>query len=162
MGSTTISWPDNFRATSSAFGILMLDLEGWGFSCFSSLGVSPRYVMTAAVFPSLVMWMWLCYAMAKWIPRPKLRWTKNKTWNTIGNLLQMGYGPMTALAFQPFMCYSHPNGLQSLLKQPSILCGGEAHGFMRAVGSLCLARTGAANPIDQSHVSDMFWMHYIV
>ena len=55
----------------------------------------------------------------------------------------MSYGPMSALALQPFMCYSHPNGLRSLLKQPSIFCGEEEHRAMLIGGSLffvCICR----------------------
>lgn len=50
----------------------------------------------------------------------------------------MSYGPMSALALQPFMCYSHPNGLRSLLNQPSLFCGEEEHMAMLIGGSLLL------------------------
>ena len=50
----------------------------------------------------------------------------------------MSYGPMSMLALQPFMCYSHPNGSQSLLRQPSIVCGEGDHRAMLVAGCLLL------------------------
>ena len=36
------------------------------------------------------------------------------------------------------MCYSHPNGQQSLLKYPNVICGSGEHGGMLAVGVFLL------------------------
>ena len=41
---------------------------------------------------------------------------------------------MSTIALAPLMCYSHPNGLQSLLKYPNIICGSGEHGGMLAFG----------------------------
>ena len=45
---------------------------------------------------------------------------------------------MSTIALAPLMCYSHPNGEQSLLKYPNIICGSAEHGGMLAVGLLLL------------------------
>eukprot|EP00435_Cladocopium_sp_Y103_P006713 s622_g2.t1 len=138
MASTTIPWPNNFKTTAAPLSIFMFDLEGLSFSCFSTLTITGRYTLTICAFPLLVLWIWLCFAMSKLLPFQQLRWVQSKTWNTLGSLLQMSYGPMSALALQPLMCYSHPNGLRSLLKQPSIFCGEEEHRAMLIAGSLLL------------------------
>ena len=49
-------------------------------------------------------------------------------------LLQVSFSTMSTIALAPLMCYSHPNGKQSLLKYPNIICGSGEHGFMLAVG----------------------------
>jgi len=138
MASTTIPWPDNFKTSAIPLRIFMFDLESVSFSCFSTLTIAGRYTLSISGFPMLVLWLWLCFAMSKLPPFQRLRWEQFKTWNTLGSLLQMSYGPMSALALQPFMCYSHPNGLRSLLNQPSLFCGEEEHMAMLIGGSLLL------------------------
>lgn len=119
-----------------------LDLEGLSFACFSNGTIAARYTTNILGFPLLVVWMWLCFAMSKFLPFQRLRWTHTKTCNSIGGLLQMSYGPMSMLALQPFMCYSHPNGAQSLLKQPGIVCGEGEHKLMLVGGCLLLVLIG--------------------
>ena len=48
--------------------------------------------------------------------------------------LQVSFSTMSTIALAPLMCYSHPNGKQSLLKYPNIICGSGEHGRMLAVG----------------------------
>ena len=119
-----------------------LDLEGLSFSCFTSGAVVARYTCNILAFPLLAVWMWLCFAMSKLLPSRRLRWTPTKTLNSIGSLLQMGYGPMCMLALQPFMCYTHPNGSQSLLRQPGVFCGEGDHRAMLVGGCLLLVLIG--------------------
>ena len=45
---------------------------------------------------------------------------------------------MSTIALAPLMCYSHPNGQQSLLKYPSIICGSAEHGGMLVFGIFLL------------------------
>ena len=45
---------------------------------------------------------------------------------------------MSTIALAPLMCYSHPNGQQSLLKYPNIICGSAEHAGMLAVGTILL------------------------
>lgn len=60
------------------------------------------------------------------------------TKNTAGHFIQVGFSTMSALALQPLMCYTHPNGLQSLLKHPGVLCGSGEHSMMLLAGILLL------------------------
>ena len=36
---------------------------------------------------------------------------------------QLGFATMVAVAVKPMMCYSHPNGLSSIMDYPSTFCG---------------------------------------
>ena len=45
---------------------------------------------------------------------------------------------MSAVALAPFMCYTHPNNKQSVLKYPNILCGTDEHSLMLVGGILLL------------------------
>ena len=132
-----------------------LDLEGLSFSCFTSGAVVARYTCNILAFPLLAVWMWLCFAMSKLLPYRRLRWTPTKTLNSIGSLLQMGYGPMCMLALQPFMCYTHPNGSQSLLRQPGVFCGEGDHRAMLLGGCLLLVLIGWFWKL----VRLWFWLH---
>ena len=52
--------------------------------------------------------------------------------------MQVSFSTMSTIALAPLMCYSHPNGQQSLLKYPNIICGSGEHGGMLAFGILLL------------------------
>ena len=45
---------------------------------------------------------------------------------------------MANVGLAPFMCYSHPNGLESLLKHTSIICWSDGHIAMLITGTLLL------------------------
>ena len=44
----------------------------------------------------------------------------------------------SALSLQPLMCYSHPNGLQSVLQYPGVICEREEHSIMMIGGFFLL------------------------
>ncbi|CAK9101492.1 Ephrin_rec_like domain-containing protein, partial [Durusdinium trenchii] len=48
---------------------------------------------------------------------------------------------MSTIALAPLMCYTHPNGLRSLLQYPSVICGESKHTAM-LVGGLLLLVSG--------------------
>jgi len=52
--------------------------------------------------------------------------------------LQVGFSTMSSTALVPLICYSHPNGQQSNLKNPNIFCGSEDHTLMVIFGVLLL------------------------
>lgn len=45
---------------------------------------------------------------------------------------------MSAIALAPFMCYTHPNLQQSVLKYPNVICGTGEHASMQVTGGLLL------------------------
>ena len=45
---------------------------------------------------------------------------------------------MSTIALAPLMCYTHPNGLRSLLQYPSVICGESKHTAMLVGGLLLL------------------------
>ena len=49
---------------------------------------------------------------------------------------------MSTVALAPLMCYSHPNGQQSLLKYPNIICKSAEHDAMLVIGVLLLVLGG--------------------
>ena len=52
--------------------------------------------------------------------------------------MQVSFSTMSTIALAPLMCYSHPNGKQSLLKYPNIICGSGEQGGMLAFGIFLL------------------------
>eukprot|EP00913_Durusdinium_trenchii_P007139 g6714.t1 len=58
-------------------------------------------------------------------------WSKKKMQNTVGHFIQVGFSTMSALALDPLMCYTHPNGQQSLLQHPG-------HSMMMLAGFVLL------------------------
>lgn len=47
-------------------------------------------------------------------------------WGTMGQFWQVGFSTMSTVSMAPLTCYTHPNGLQSLLKYPNVICGASA------------------------------------
>ena len=45
---------------------------------------------------------------------------------------------MSSTALVPMVCYGHPNGQRSNIKNPNILCGSEQHTIMLICGYLLL------------------------
>lgn len=54
--------------------------------------------------------------------------------NTMGMMLQLGFATMVSVAVKPMMCYSHPNGLSSVVEYPDTFCGESAHVRMLVLG----------------------------
>ena len=55
-----------------------------------------------------------------------------RTLNTIGTIFESGFATVAAVGLQPLMCYTHPNGLNSVLRYPEVICGSESHMWMPA------------------------------
>ena len=52
--------------------------------------------------------------------------------------MQVGFSTMSTIALAPLMCYTHPNGQQSILKYPNVICGELEHTVMLIAGVLLL------------------------
>ena len=106
LGMMTVEWPKSFGSASGSLQILILDLDGLSFSCVASSSTWFRYLLMTASLPALCIWMRLCLSISQWLPRRALRWNKDRMLNALGNLLQVSYGTMSAVALQPLMCYT--------------------------------------------------------
>ncbi|CAK9044742.1 unnamed protein product [Durusdinium trenchii] len=138
LGMMTVKWAEAFGVASGSLQILVLDVDGISFSCIAGSSTWVRYVLSTLAFPVLCIWLRLCLFASQWLPWEMLRWKKVNMQNVLGNLLQMAFGTMSALALQPLMCYTHPNGLLSLLQHPGVLCGSPDHGAMTVAGLVLL------------------------
>ncbi|CAK9078696.1 unnamed protein product [Durusdinium trenchii] len=142
MGLMTVKWSGSFQTVSDASRIFLLDVENLSVSCLVNGPTSLRYISSVLVFPAGLSWLAFCFVVSKRAPAAcRLRghvWSEDKTKNTMGHFLQVGFSTMAALALQPLMCYAHPNGLRSLLKHPGVLCGSDTHSMMLVAGLLLL------------------------
>ena len=51
---------------------------------------------------------------------------------TMGQFWQVGFSTMSTVSLAPLTCYTHPNGRQSLLSYPNIICGTSTANFSLA------------------------------
>eukprot|EP00435_Cladocopium_sp_Y103_P054096 s325_g17.t1 len=121
MGMMTVMWSREMDATSSGLQFAVLDVQSLGLQCFFGSGAVARYVSVAAVFPIILMWLLTCSLASgffhKCAPLRRFQpWTWPGTFNVMGLLLQVAFSSVSAVVMQPLMCYSHPNGMRSLLK----------------------------------------------
>ncbi|CAK9106006.1 unnamed protein product [Durusdinium trenchii] len=137
MGLMTVKWPNSFQAVSLTSKPFMLDIEDFSFACLADGPTSVRYVSTILVFPAGILYLVWCYFASSRIPCC-YNWSKKKMQNTVGHFIQVGFSTMSALALDPLMCYTHPNGQQSLLQHPGVLCGTQEHSMMMLAGFVLL------------------------
>eukprot|EP00913_Durusdinium_trenchii_P011496 g10794.t1 len=140
-GMMTVQWTPNFESTSSRLSVFVMDIELLGLTCVTGPENFLRFLSAASAFPAASLVLVTCWAFTTgWntiFKRSKLQvtpWRFYKTANTMGVILQVGFGALAALALQPLMCYRHPNGQYSLLKYPDTICGSDEHKAMLGVG----------------------------
>eukprot|EP00438_Fugacium_kawagutii_P017690 Skav211287 [mRNA] locus=scaffold2429:157026:159842:+ [translate_table: standard] len=149
-GLMSVRWSYTFANVSSGMQIILLDLDAFGLSC--ALGPNPltRYLLSVAIFPAAVLWLFLVYRASNLSVVTRIfgrchRCQGYKPWklhfaiNTAGLGLQMGYGTMAAVAMKPLMCYQHPNGLESMIVYPNLFCGDKDHIYMQIAGMCFLS-----------------------
>eukprot|EP00435_Cladocopium_sp_Y103_P050834 s1772_g15.t1 len=150
IGLMSARWATSFEATSSGLQIMLLDLDKLGASCVASTNPLTRYLMSVAIFPAAVLWLFVFWAASFWLAcsetsrcgrclgrclgRHLRPWTLPFTANTAGLGLQLGFGTMAAVGLKPLMCYKHPTGAYSMIIYPELFCGVRDHVVMQIVG----------------------------
>lgn len=136
LGMVFVPWPVSLTQAFEFSQVFVLNLKSFGFNCTSG-GDFEQYIATAA----------LCFSVAVLLPGlgclthavPCLK-TRNLSWRTYrvacatGQIYQGLFVTMCSVGLSPFMCYNHPNGQQSLLKYPNLLCHTSNHGIMQLLG----------------------------
>ncbi len=137
----SVRWPGTLETASFNLRLFLLDMDSLGLSCLVGNSPTTTYALTTMIFPAFILWLSFCHALS---PCGRLqrwglkRWKLPYTLNTMGLLLQVGFGTIAAVSLKPVMCFSHPNGLHSILSYPSAFCGESGHSIMLVCGSFLL------------------------
>ena len=137
----SVRWPGTLETTSFNLQLLLLDMDSLSLSCLVGNSPATTYALTTMIFPALILWLSFCHALSQCgcLQRCGLKsWKLPYTLNTMGLLLQVGFGTIAAVSLKPVMCFVHPNGLHSILSYPSVFCGESGHSFMMVCGSFLL------------------------
>ncbi|CAE7834478.1 unnamed protein product, partial [Symbiodinium sp. CCMP2592] len=137
VGMMTVDFPVELRPIFDLLQVFVLDIDSLAFSCIAGNSAPARYTSSVLFFPAMVLWLVVCSFASRWLPS-EFRWERSKTCSVIGALLQVGFSTMSSISMAPLMCFSHPNGVHSLLKYPSVTCGTADHAIMLAMGLLLL------------------------
>ncbi|CAE7877999.1 unnamed protein product, partial [Symbiodinium microadriaticum] len=137
VGMMTVNFPAELRPIFDLLQVFVLDIDSLAFSCIAGNSAPARYTSSVLFFPAMVLWLVVCSFASRGLSA-ELRWERSKTCSVIGALLQVGFSTMSSISMAPLMCFSHPNGVHSLLKYPSITCGTADHAIMLAMGLLLL------------------------
>ncbi|CAE7690883.1 unnamed protein product [Symbiodinium sp. CCMP2592] len=137
IGTMTVRVPEGLKAIYAFLQVFLLDFDNFAFSCVAGGSARARYIVSVLVFPGAACWLVCCHYASRLLPK-KLQWEGSKTKSTTGALLQLAFSTMSTISMAPMMCFSHPNGVFSLLKYPSITCGTEDHTVMLIFGVLLL------------------------
>lgn len=141
IGMMTVEWPGDLQGFLAFFQVLLLDIDSYSFSCFAGSDTAARYLVSVSFFFLGQAWLLFCFSGSRLLPR-KWRWDPAKTASTMGQFWQVGFSTMSTVSMAPLTCYTHPNGLQSLLKYPNIICGGDNGHALMMVGGIILLVVG--------------------
>eukprot|EP00913_Durusdinium_trenchii_P024052 g22589.t1 len=150
-GLMSMTWTSSVSSTTNFLRVALLDLDQLGFGCITGSNSLLRYMSSGMIFPMVsicLLLRWSFSYMVQRMPRAcayppwcpmwlrfgARRWRFFKTFNTMGAFYQIGFATLSAQTFQPLMCYSHPNGSQSLLEFPSTFCGDTEQIIMAVFG----------------------------
>eukprot|EP00434_Breviolum_minutum_P002792 symbB.v1.2.002453.t1/scaffold99.1/size346285/9 len=136
IGGMTVDWPVSFGNILGVLQIFTFDIDGLGFACISGSNAVIRYITTVVFFPVGLVWLFSCGFISRL--KSNWRWDQVKLNSTMGQFLQVGFSTMSSTALVPLICYSHPNGQTSNLKNPNVFCGSEEHTLMVIGGVLLL------------------------
>lgn len=154
-GLMSMTWTSSVSSTTNFLRVALLDLDQLGFGCITGSNSLLRYMSSGMIFPMVsicLLLRWSFSYMVQRMPRAcayppwcpmwlrfgARRWRFFKTFNTMGAFYQIGFATLSAQTFQPLMCYSHPNGSQSLLEFPSTFCGDTEQIIMAVFGVVLL------------------------
>ncbi|CAE7233751.1 unnamed protein product [Symbiodinium natans] len=138
VGMMTVDFPADLRPFFDFLQIFLLDIDSLAFSCVAGNYAPARYISSVLFFPGVVLWLVACNLMSRSLAET-YRWEVSKTCSVAGAILQVGFSTMSTISMAPLMCFSHPNGVHSVLKYPGITCGTADHTAMLVMGLLLLA-----------------------
>eukprot|EP00913_Durusdinium_trenchii_P028976 g27169.t1 len=137
MGMMSPRWSPGVKSATSTMQVFVLDVDRFNVNCIAGSEPLSSYTLEVLMFPSFAIFLLVAWGLSKVLGTR--RWEFSKTFNTIGVFLQTGFGTMGAVAMKPLTCYLHPNGLRSLLKYPSVICGEGDHSAMLVLGVVLLS-----------------------
>jgi len=121
-GQLNVPWPSGIRSVYNAFGFLLGSPDSVTLECL--VGQSPISnfaVQCSAPWIVLVMFL-IVHGVSVFLPA-NVRFSPNKTFNSMGHLLQIVFIAVVGMASAPMQCFSHPNGMKSINQFPEVLCG---------------------------------------
>lgn len=143
----SVGWPGVFSDCVSSMGVFMFDLtEVLALDCVFTMDSVKKYLTSASSFVGVVLSLALFFLLSRAFPKHKkfpAPWEFSMTINAAGACFQMGFITMASIAMTPLMCYTHPNGLSSVILYPNVFCwesAGHTHMLMLALmvaGVMC-------------------------
>eukprot|EP00435_Cladocopium_sp_Y103_P056023 s328_g18.t1 len=134
----TIDWPEEAQNILAFAKFLIFDMDDFGLRCLlPGFRTASCYAFIAMCFPVVCLWVLLVWRISQFW-KEAWRWKFSRAASLMGQVLMTEFSTISNLALVPFMCYSHPNGMHSLLKHPDVICGQEQHTVMLVIGIMLL------------------------
>jgi len=140
-----VPWPQgqhDFMDRSSV--VFALDANSLPLSCIVNEKAVDQYIVqNCCAFVLMFLVMLLFYFMSllsKIAKKVNLLWSSGKSMNVAGQISQALFIAFCTAMVRPMQCYDHPNGDQSVIMYPSVLCwdGGDHTGMMIVSAIVCL------------------------
>eukprot|EP00928_Gymnodinium_smaydae_P057292 TRINITY_DN4054_c1_g2_i1.p1 TRINITY_DN4054_c1_g2~~TRINITY_DN4054_c1_g2_i1.p1 ORF type:complete len:1579 (-),score=249.66 TRINITY_DN4054_c1_g2_i1:119-4834(-) len=132
---TSIVWPDLVNAVLDLSAYLEFSVPT--YCMFKDLPPFVNYLGALLTVPIAIAIAWVWCLVSKVNPM-MATWSVPKVLNMSGKFISTLFVSQVTLCMLPFMCYSHPNGLDSsVLEYPIVICGDADH-----VGMIIVAVVG--------------------
>jgi hypothetical protein len=138
-----IPWPTGLNGLMrDGGGSVTLDANSVSIECAVGKKASIAYLSQVLLPYGLLLTVWVLMVISKPVAtllnKPDKVWEYGRTLNVVGQIMQALFIAFCAIMVKPLQCYTHPNGLKSMLAYPRVLCWepGE-HGVIVALG-ICI------------------------
>merc|ERR1719203_554891 len=99
----------------------MFDPASLKLECLSGGDTFKEYLLQIVLAPVILCYYSCCYFASVFLPQ-RFRWRFDPLVNVCLTVFQMFLIGFTNIALMPFQCYKHPNGDESMINYPAILC----------------------------------------
>jgi len=124
-------WQTNIRDFFAALGMVIGSTKSVSYDCIftadPNLLYLPRCLIPFLSVIFTIMLYGLSRPVASVMGKPEMKWTVDKSINTLGQILLVFYIAIAAIIVVPLQCYEHPNEEKSLTQYPQILCWQSDH-----------------------------------
>jgi len=116
-----LRWGGPFTSILESLSFVSLNVEVLNMNCLTVPVGARSYILQMVSPVIIVIAVALVFAVAQ-RARPGML-NMDSFFNSVGQLAQMVYITFTLVALVPFHCYKHPNGKDSIVTYPKIICG---------------------------------------
>jgi ABC-type branched-subunit amino acid transport system substrate-binding protein len=141
-----LPWPSDVKAILKVSSFMMFDTGSITLECMVGNTASAQYIFRVIAPFVVIVGALTLHVVSKFAllcspglcKRIRCPWEIDKTFNLMGQVLQALFIAFVAVVATAAQCYSHPNGTQSLVTYPAVICGSDDHAPIIVMAALLI------------------------